>query len=533
MIGTRTLSKTLRGAVALIALLAWTAHGDPLAIDSGQISGAISEADPSVRVYRGIPYAAPPVGDLRWKAPQPAAPWDGVRACERFGPVCPQKDLSAILGIALPETSEDCLYLNVWTPAEAPAGKLPVMLWIHGGANAFGWGSQPVYDGEPFVKKGVILITFNFRIGPFGFMAHPLLSEESEHKVSGNYGILDQIAALQWIQRNVAAFGGDPDNVTIFGQSAGGINVSALCLSPLAKGLFHRAIMSSGPFIWDTPHLKGNGAPGESFESWGERYAKALLGENTPVTLAALRSLPAEQLVAGVLEKMDSSPIADGYVLPGYPARLYAQGKQHPVPLLAGANKDEGSLFMLAAQYKSVDDYRAGIRERWGDHTDTVFALYPAEAPKDFIKAVPAFLTDTRALAPTRATAIATVKAGAKAYLYQYTHVQASSRLKGFGAHHSAELPFLFNHFNIPGVPPGAPDEADLRLADAMLTYWTQFAKTGDPNGNGLPEWPAYDPARDEHLELGAEIRVQSGLRKTYCDALDAIQGKITAAIAP
>ena len=514
-------------ASAAVALPVSLGSADPVTIASGQISGQAVGDDGAVRVYKGIPYAAPPVGSLRWKPPQPVARWDGVRACDTFGAACPQKYQSRVPGIELPHTDEDCLYLNVWTAARDAGEKRPVMFWIHGGANETGWGHQPVYDGQALARKGVVLVTINYRLGPFGFFAHPRLSKESPHGVSGNYGILDQIAALQWVQRNIAAFGGDPENVTIFGESAGAANVTALCLSPLSKGLFHRAIMQSGAFIWGAAHLRESSPVAESLESLGERFAEEVVGHDTEDVLAALRNASAETLLEKSNKNIRSGPVVDGWVLPDYPAIMYANGLQHDVPLLAGTNADEGSLFVFIKEYKTVSEYRAGIREQWGKYEDEVFALYPVEARKDIGTVNARYLTDAWFIAPTRATVRAMANVSSNAYLYHFTRAQSTGVFKGFGAYHTAEIPYIFNTFGRDKVSDPEPSEVDQRLAEAMTSYWVRFATTGDPNGNGFPKWPVYETQTDLHLELGDVIRVGSGLRREKCDALDRIVEKI------
>lgn len=514
--------------VVLLAAGAFPAVGaDPLEIGSGKISGVVVDEEAGVRVYRGIPFAAPPVGDLRWRPPQPAEPWDGVRACEAYGPACPQLNTLAIYGLELPETSEDCLYLNVWTAAEGPEDKLPVMFWIHGGGNSAGWGHQPSYDGTAFTKKGIVLVTINYRLGPYGFFSHPLLSEESGHDASGNYGILDQIAALEWVRDNIAAFGGDPGMVTIFGESAGGMDVVALSVSPLSKGLYHRAIIESGSMIWFMNHLRDSTPLSESAESRGEAYAKALLGEGT-VDLAALRKVPAEDLLAKVSE-FSGGPVVDGWVIPDYPAIIYRQGLQHDVPLLGGTNADEGTIFSLRATYTTKEERLETMRERFGEDADEILALYPAETAEELRASSAEFMGDTVFIAPTRATVRGMSTVSSKAYLYHFTRAQSEGRLASFGAFHGSEIPYVFNSARpAPGTEPATLSETDVRLAEAMNTYWAQFAKTGDPNGNGLPEWPVYETETDLHLELGDTIRISSGLKKEVCDLLDDIMKRRT-----
>jgi len=499
------------------------AQANPIRIESGLISGTALGEDKAVRVYKGIPYAAPPVGDLRWKPPQPVAPWKGVRDCTEFGTACPQGNMLQIYGLTLPEMSEDCLFLNVWTGATSPAERLPVMVWIHGGGNSAGWSHQPSYEGEAFARRGIVLVTINYRLGLFGFFAHPLLSKESEHKVSGNYGILDQIASLRWVQKNIAAFGGDPDCVTIFGESAGGMDVIVLCVSPLSRGLFHRAIIQSGSAIWSMNHLRRASPTGESSEANGESLANELVGEDVDDVLAALRAIPAEKLVEKIESGLRFGPTVDGWVMTDYPANVYKKGLQHDVPLLAGTNADEGSLFALRISPGSDEGRLDALRQRWGKYADEIMAMYPTDTAEQKRDVMNRFLTDTMFLAPTRATVRAMSTVSSNAYLYQFTREQQTGRLKAFGAFHGSEIPYVFNSSGPTGLKEEEVPEIDRKLATAMITYWAQFAKTGDPNGNGLPEWPVYDAVSDQHLELGETIKIGSGLRKEACDVLDRI----------
>ena len=496
-------------------------QADQIKIESGLISGTVVDEQAGVRAYKGIPYAAPPVGDLRWKPPQPAKPWEGVRPCIEYGPACPQTDIMwTMLGEKKPEKlDEDCLYLNVWTPAKSPDDKLPVMVWIHGGGFTLGWSYQRDYDGTALARKGVVLVTTNYRLGPFGFLGHPLLSKESERGVSGNYGYLDQIAALRWVRDNIAAFGGDPDCVTIFGESAGGSSVNFLCVSPLAKGLFHRAISESGGYTyWKMEHLRETSPAGESAEAMGESLAKKLVGDETGDVLAALRAVPAEKLVsfAGIDTEYRFSPAVDGWALPDYPAILYDKSMQHDVPLILGTNADEGTMFAMIIPYKTVEEHLAAVKDEYGEYADEIMALYPADEPGDIRDAFIEHFADTTFIAPTRAMVRAMDKVSSNAYLYQFT--RKSPTMPAMGAFHSMEIAYAFDN-----VDESKVKEVDLKLSDTMSTYWVQFAKTGDPNCNGLPEWPAYKTASDQHLELGDTIQVGSGLHKEACDTLDRI----------
>ena len=345
----------------LLARFAAAAPTAPVRLDSGLVEGELMDAASGLRVFRGIPYAAPPVGDLRWRPPQRVASWDGVRAAKEFGAICPQPPMLATMtGEALPATSEDCLFLNVWTAAGKADAGLPVMVWIHGGGLSLGWSQQAVYDGAAFASRGVVLVSLNYRLGPLGFLSLPDLSRESDHGASGNYGFLDQVAALEWVQRNVAAFGGDPHNVTIFGESAGGTSVHALLTSPRAAGLYHRAISESA---WITENniadLHRASPFGPSAEDLGLKWAANLAGGDTSV--AALRRVPAADLIAK--SGLGFRPVIaiDGWFMPEHGERAFAAGKGAKVPLIAGTNANEGTMFMGGLGFGNVSAYREGI----------------------------------------------------------------------------------------------------------------------------------------------------------------------------
>jgi len=500
-------------------------------LDTGQISGVLVEKEGAapIRAFKGIPFAAPPVGDLRWKPPQPVAAWEGVRACDTFGPVCPQP---AVPFFVVPgPRSEDCLYLNVWTGAGDPGAKLPVMVWIHGGSLIFGAGSQGLYDGAPLARRGVVVVTLNYRLGPFGFLAHPALSKESPQGVSGNYGLLDQIAALEWVKRNVAAFGGDPGCVTIFGESAGGGSVQALLLSPLARGLFHRAIVQSP--VWTAPPLRG-GAPGvESAEAAGERFAAAI-GVTGDEPLAALRAKTAPELLAasagppevGTTSGVTFGLCADGVAIPADPVELVAAGKQADVPLLIGTTADEGTLFVGTIRTRA--DLTKAIEGMFGAQAPMVAEAYPAKSDGEAKRVAARILADSIFVAPTRAFVRARPGFTSKAWLYAFTRAPMAGRLLGLGAHHGCELGYVFETLDAPGAMGIQP--LDRTLAATVSAAWVRFARTGDPSGEGLPEWPAYTVENDAHLELGDKVQPGSGLRKAQCDLLEKVWAEKTTA---
>jgi len=456
----------------------------PIKVDGGLLQGTIEH---DLTVYKGIPFAAPPVGDLRWKAPQPAAKWNGVRIADKFAP-------GPIQGGNPPSgKSEDCLYLNVWTPAKSAKDKIPVLVWIYGGGFGAGSTSETVYSGEKLASKGVVLVSIAYRVGQLGFLAHPELSAESPNHVSGNYGLLDMIAGLQWIQKNIAKFGGDPSKVTIFGESAGGIAVSMLCASPLAKGLFHGAISQSGgsfgpPRI--TTYPGENQKYLEDAERAGVEYAKTA-GVSS---LSELRKIAADKLPAGRGIGM-SWPIIDGYVIPDDQYNLYEAGKYNDVPILVGYNSDEGASF---TRTKIPEEYIAGVKERYGKFADDLIKAYPVDA-----NSVPKTARDLARDAAfgwhTWSWARLQSKTGKSKVFYYYfdqhpDYPKDSPRF-GYGSPHGQDVAFVFQHLN-----PSDPNASatDQEISDAMSTYWTNFAKAGDPNGAGVPAWPTFSDATPE-----------------------------------
>ena len=454
----------------------------PIKLEDGILQGIYENG---LTVYKGIPFAAPPVGNLRWKAPQPAAKWDGILMADKFGP-------GAMQGINPPSgKSEDCLYLNIWSPAKSPKEKVPVLVWIYGGGFAVGYTSDPMYNGENLAKKGVILVSIAYRVGPLGFLAHPELSKESSSHASGNYGLLDMIAGLDWIKKNIAAFGGDPGKVTIFGESAGGIAVSMLCASPLAKGLFQGAISESGGSFGPT---RLTTYPGENLkylkdaEMSGEAYAKAA-GVNS---IDELRKIASDKLPGGRGVGM-SWPIIDGYTIPDDQHNLYEAGKYNDVPILVGYNSDEGASF---SPPKTPEDYIAGVQKRYGRFADDLIRAYPAGT-----STVPKTARDlTRDAAfgwQTWAWATLHAKTGKSKVFYYYfdqhpDYADTSKRF-GYGSPHGQEVAYVFQHLDAskPEI-----NKTDMEISDAMSTYWTNFAKYGHPNGKGVPAWPAFSNAK-------------------------------------
>ena len=524
-------------AIAQLARLApaLSAHAavptDSLTTASGPIRGMLHPADRQVRAYLGIPFAEPPVGERRWRPPQPPEPWEGVRVCTKFGPSCLQPP-GTIIPDVVGTQSEDCLYLNVWTTAKT-GEKRPVMVWVHGGGFTIGSGAQPIYNGRHFAASGAVLVTVNYRLGPFGFFAHPALSAESAQGVSGNYGLLDQIAALRWVQRNIPAFGGDPDNVTIFGESAGGMSVGCLLASPLAKGLFRRAILQSGVPGLATP-LRGEARRGLSAEAAGVQLAQRLglkqPAAKSPEAAAKLRAKSAEDLLKAARPRVGLFgkgqrfwPCIDGHVLPDRPTRIFAAGKHHDVPVLIGTNADEGTLFLRQLPIRRPVGYRLFVRGLFREDAGRVSAMFPVESPDDIKRQVSKLITVATFVAPARRAARLLESQRSPVWLYHFTRVSPGAQRRGMGATHGAEVFYVFKT-----LPRLGSDSTDAALSQAMHAAWLRFAKTGDPNGGTLPNWPAYTSKNDAHLEFGDEIKTGRGLWREACDLFDEISHRRT-----
>lgn len=514
----------------LLLVLLWgcLAGADPptVQLDSGPISGQDRDG---VRAFLGIPYAAPPVGPLRWRPPQPVAPWSAVRASNAFGARCVQPPPLIGAEEATPQ-SEDCLYLNVWAPPPAETPR-PVMVWIHGGGWTTGSGSQPIYDGRRLAGAGVVLITVNYRLGPFGFLAHPLLSAEGEG--AGNYGMLDLVAALRWVQRNAAAFGGDPGRVTIFGESAGGGCVARLLVMPAARGLFHRAIIQSAGFAGFSRHLRDAWPDAEPAEALGARIAQELLPPAAADPLTALRAVPAADLLAaarpvvGLFRAGGNSfaPVVDGALLPDRPEALAARGLAADVPVLLGANADEATIFTARLPLRTQADLRRLAEQGFAGRTDEALRLFPVvdgdvRAAGNALIGVTAFVAEAR-----RCARLLSAPARSRVFLYHFSRVPPLAPLlrQKLGAFHSAEIAYVFGQPDVLSPQRTAPAE-DRRLAERMRDAWVRFAATGDPNGGDLPAWPAYDAASDACLEFGDAVRVREGLHRAACDLADAAQ---------
>jgi para-nitrobenzyl esterase len=517
-----TMGRLMSGFV-LFALVVPLFAQPRVRIDSGVLEGVSFGAANEV-AFLGIPFAAPPVGARRWKPPQPVAPWSGVRTATEPGAACPQsredaayfesmtREVKAVEPYYSFKTNEDCLYLNVYSTNLGGKKRLPVMVWLHFGGNTAGWGAYPAY-GPSLARRGVVYVGLNYRLGALGFMAHPALTEESPHHSSGNYALLDQIAALQWIKRNIASFGGDPENVTIFGESAGGVMVCYLMASPLSRGLFHRAIMQSCTCQgYLSPELKRAtdylGGSGTS-EQIGVRYAGALGIPPGREELARLRSVTAGD-IAGALDKDKTlnflaGATVDGWVLKEQPAVTFAAGRQAPVPVIAGSNADEGS--RSALNPSTLANYKVWLKDMFGGYADDVFAAYPANSNREVRAAFIALNNDFQRGQTVRALVRNVTAGGRQAYLYYFSY-PGKGATAGEGAFHSLDTAFVAGgHF--PKSRWGEPDAEDWNLARLMSGYWTQFAATGDPNRAGLPAWPEYDIGNDRCLEIGRKIQIR------------------------
>jgi para-nitrobenzyl esterase len=471
-------------AVALAPTAAQTLK--PVSVGGGLIQGTV---DGGLTVYRGIPYAAPPVGTLRWRPPQPAPKWEGVRAANEFGRACMQTN-AAIAN--LPAPSEDCLFVNVWTPATRATERLPVMVWIHGGGFVAGTPAEQLYHGEWLAKKGVVVVSIGYRLGVFGFLAHPDLSAESDRHVAGNYGLLDLIAGLQWVQKNVSALGGDPGRVTIFGESAGAIAVSQLCASPLAKGLFHAAISESGGSFGP---VRAGGGPGENMrpldvaEKEGTTWAQSIGASS----LTELRKVLAEKLLAAAQRQRGVSwPITDGWIIPDDQYKLYEAGRYLDVPVLIGYNSDEGATFGAP---RSQKEYRDSVRQRYGPFAERLLAAYPGGETAAEKRTARDLTRDTMFGWHTVTWARLQNKTGkSKVFLYYFDEpFPPNAPPPGYGTPHAEELPYVFHQLREHNRP--APTPREEALSETMRTYWTNFAKTGDPNGTGVSKWPAFTNA--------------------------------------
>ena len=474
----------------------------PIQLDAGQITGTSMES--GVQAFLGIPFASPPVGDLRWRAPQPVIPWSGVKVMDRKGPDCMQSRNTNLM-------SEDCLYLNVWTGAQSSADKLPVLVWIHGG----GWRFKATYDGDAFADNGAILVSVNYRMNAFGWMAHPALSEESENGVSGNYGVLDHLAALEWVQNNIEQFGGDKDNVTIFGESAGGGSMYSLLATSKAEGLFHKVISES---TWINPDnvsdLKSHNGFMESAEKMGSNAVASKfqeLGIDGGNLLDEMRLLSADEVMQ---LRVPVSLIVDGWLYDKPPIQTFHEGSQIKVPIMSGYNNGEGLGYVSRQQNvpKTIAQQREKRAARLGDSGGELSELYVADNEENLVDVEIDFISDEMFVRASRELALAGVRANQDTFLYVFgRNAQDPENL----APHYAEVKYVFNKLE------NTFSKEDQDLAELMNSYWVQFARTGNPNGDGLPYWPEFDLESQTHQFLDINISQGTLDRKERLDAMD------------
>lgn len=511
----------LRPLICLVGLAAFfvaggisqTNTGGPVThVKSGALGGAKSST--GIESYLGIPFAAPPVGNLRWRPPQQPAAWNGVRDATHYGNACAQRNNN--------HSSEDCLYLNVWKPAKSHDERHPVMVWIHGGGFVGGSGSDPKFDGTRLARKGVVIVTINYRLGVFGFLAHPDLTEESPHHASGNYGLMDQLYALRWVQENINAFGGDPHRVTIFGESAGATSIGYLLVSPLAKGLFQAAILESpSRVLLPDPELKQvvNGLT--PMETVGTAIVPHIAEARTWSTAEVMQRAKAatDTLFApGGKGKLGMRPeghvhipdahdapwwaFVDGWVIPHQLQTLYRGGAEIGVPVLAGTNASEGSVFLRNFRPKTTEEYRDYLRLNYWPEGGEMFRLYPATSAGAIRNAVDNIITDGLFLYGVHGIAVAEQRKKEPVYLYRFSRNSQDPKMAALGAWHGAEVPYVFGTAD-PQLSPGMYDARDRVISEQMMNAWTNFATTGNPNTNGLPRWPAATAQDENYMDFG------------------------------
>jgi para-nitrobenzyl esterase len=503
---------------AAVCLFSTAATAAPLQVDGGRIAGASAGG---LNVYKGVPYAAPPLGALRWKPPQPVPAWSGVRAADTFAPACMQSGVS-MPGEVPPKVSEDCLYLNIWAPLVRSGAPLPVMVFIYGGGFTNGSAAMPLYWGDRLARKGVIVVSFGYRVGALGYLATSALSKESPDHMSGDYGLLDQIAALQWVRRNIGAFGGDPNRVTLFGQSAGAMSISLLAASPWAKGLFHGVIAESGG-VFEPVEL----APAwklSNAETAGDAYT-AMLGAKS---LAELRTLPAERFL-GPGSNAVSHPVFGAGVLPRSPYAVFAAGEQADVPTMVGSNEEEARSLVDLSTVKAAT-FKKDIQAAWGTLPSALLDAYPHATDAEAKTARADFERDLRFGWDMWTWARLQAATGRSAvFFYHFTRKPPfphGSVYDGWGASHFAELWYVFDHL---GQEPWAWTSADEALAKAMSDYWTNFAKTGDPNSPNLPVWPKFG-ASNQVLDFGDHVTAGGVADLPSLSTFDAVYAQVRGA---
>ncbi|MEO6839100.1 MAG: carboxylesterase family protein [Ginsengibacter sp.] len=503
--------------VALIFLsfrIDYKAPFQTVKVEGGLISGTTnSESD--VHIFKGIPFAAPPVGNLRWKEPQPVIPWNGVKRCVAFGS-SPVQNSPSPFGpwseeylIPKEPISEDCLYLNVWTGTKSSKEKRPVLIWIYGGGFVSGGTAVPVYDGEAMAKKGIIFVSVNYRVGVFGFFALPELTKESANNVSGNYALLDQIAAIKWVKKNIAAFGGDPDNITIAGQSAGSMSVNCLVTSPLCKGLFKHAIGESGAEVVESP---GRNMPTlQQAEEKGTKYEQSL----NVSSLEALKKIPAEELLK--TQWSLSSPIIDGYLLPKSIPDIFAAGEENNVDLLTGWNEDDGLVF---GKLDNAEEFKKHAEQKYGADAEKFLYFYPANNDEEADVSQHKLSRDMMFGIQNYTWANLQSKTGkSKVYLYRFARkLPATGDYIKYGAFHTGEVAYAYDNLSFVHRCPWQP--ADYALKKTMSSFWINFIKTGNPNAKNLPEWSEYNRENNSTMIFNETSKVEQLPGKNCLDFL-------------
>ena len=527
------LKVSLTGLAAALALTAAGYAANPLVVktDKGKVEGAYT-ADQQVRAFKGIPFAAPPVGELRWQPPQPAAKWKDILEATEFGHRCIQTSAYPDMIFHDPGQSEDCLTLNVWTPAKSKKDKLPVMVWIYGGGYTGGGTSEARQDGQYLAHRGVVVVSMNYRLGIFGFFALPELTAESPHHSSGNYGLMDQAAAIQWVKRNIAAFGGDPNNITLFGESAGAFSVSAQMASPLTKDLLSKAIGESGGALVSA----GLRFPmREQQERQDAAFATNAFGTDK---LADLRKLSVTEILEGLKPKTGAArpegaplrfaPDIDGYFLPEPVAQIYAEGKQAHIPMMAGWNKDEARGAVILAKVKPTpESFEAEAQKAFGDRADEFLKLYPAATDAEAIESAGDFVSDRFIIYSTWRWLEAQVATGdAPVYRYRLDLGSPGDKFHpaAIGAFHSDDIEYVFGTLDSRQEAVWRPE--DRALSNQIQEYWTNFAKTGDPNGGDLPKWPTYHATDWMVMHLDADSEAKPDAHRARYLFLDSVWGK-------
>ncbi|MBI1330877.1 MAG: carboxylesterase family protein [Alphaproteobacteria bacterium] len=505
-------------AAAVLALTLPSARAATVQTDAGRVRGVEEDG---LSIFKAIPFAAPPVGPLRWHAPDPVKPWPGVRDATAFAPACMQEGVS-MPGEAPPMVSEDCLYLNVWAPAHAK--KLPVMVWIYGGGYSNGSASMPLYWGDRLARRDIVVVTIAYRVGPFGFLALPELSRESAHGSSGNYALLDEVAALKWVQKNIENFGGDPNKVTIAGQSAGAMSVSMLLASPLAKGLFARAIGQSGGLF--EPTALAPGYQLANAEKDGEAYAASV----GAASLAELRKLPAAQLLKGKAGLI-THPVIEPYVLPQSPYDAFVSGAAADVPMLIGSNADEARSLVSGLGDVTAATYDAEIAKHWGPLPPPLLEAYPYSSDAEAKTSRLAFERDLRFGWDMWAWArLGAAENKSAVYYYHFTQnppFPNDSIYAHWGPSHFAELWYMFDHLD---QAPWRWTAADRKLADTMASYWVNFVRSGNPNGAGLPQWPAFTGTDQRVQYLGDPVSTGTVANRPPLEVFDGVYSAVRGA---